>query len=122
MTTQSSLRIGEGRADDVVVLTLAGEISLDEGDLVLSKHVDTLIKQSHVKLVLDLSGITYIDSAGMAMMVAQLKEVRRHGGAMKLAALTAKTQQLFAMLKLKFVFEIFDTVEQAVESFKQGVR
>lgn len=108
--------------DDVVVLGLTGEISLDEGDLVFGKHVDSLIRNGPVKLVLDLAGVTYIDSAGVAMMVAELKAVRRAGGAMKLAGLTAKSHHLFAMLKLKIVFEIFDTVEQAVSSFKWGIR
>jgi anti-sigma B factor antagonist len=122
MTTPSKLQIAERRMEDVIVLDLTGEITLDAGDLVFGKYVDKLIQQGLVKLVLDLSGVTYIDSAGVAMMVAELKAVRRAGGAMKLAALTAKSHHLFAMLKLKIVFEIFDTAEQAVHSFKWGIR
>jgi anti-anti-sigma factor len=122
MTTPSKLEIAERRVEDIVVLGLTGEITLDAGDLVFGKHVDKLIAQGHVKLVLDLAGVTYIDSAGVAMMVAELKAVRRAGGAMKLAELTAKSHHLFAMLKLKIVFEIFDTAEQAIQSFKWGIR
>jgi hypothetical protein len=43
--------------------------------------------------------------------------VTKHGGAMRLARLTARSHHLFGMLKLKFVFEIYDDVESAVRSF-----
>jgi anti-sigma B factor antagonist len=122
MPQDSKLQIAERRADDVVVLDLAGEISLDDGDLLFGRHVDKLIQKGLVKIVVDLSKVTYLDSAGVAMLVNELKSARRHGGAMKLAGLTAKSHHLFAMLKLKIVFEIFDTVEEAVGSFKWGLR
>jgi anti-sigma B factor antagonist len=122
MPNVSKLHIAERPVGEVVVIELAGEITLDDGDIAFGKYVDGLIDKGVVKLVVDLAKVTYIDSAGVGMMVTELKRTRSHGGMMKLAGLTAKSHHLFAMLKLKIVFEIFDTVEQAVDSFKWGLR
>lgn len=117
----SKLQIVEHQDGDVTVLTLSGEITVDDGDIAFGKHVDDLIKKGQVKIVVDLSGVTYIDSAGVGMMVAEMKMVRRSGGAMKLASLTARSHHLLAMMKIKVVFEIFDDAPAAVRSFAWGV-
>jgi anti-sigma B factor antagonist len=118
----SKLQIAERQTDDVTILTLSGEITLDDGDLRLGRYVDDLVKQGRVKLIVNLNGVTYIDSAGVGMMVAESKLVRQHGGVMKLAHLTARSHHLLAMLKLKVVFEIFDDEESALRSFAWGLR
>ena len=119
---KSKLQIGEHRVEDVVVLTLSGEITLDDGDLVFGRYVDAVIKRGDVKIVVDLAAVTYIDSAGVGMMVAEMKLVKRAGGDMKLAAMTARSHQLMGMLKLKLVFEIFEDTGDAVRSFIWGKR
>ena len=84
--------------------------------------MDGLIKAGRVKIVVNLAEVTYIDSAGVGMMVAELKMVRQAGGVMKLSNLTARSYHLLAMMKLKMVFDIFDTEEAAVRSFQWGMR
>jgi anti-sigma B factor antagonist len=113
---ESKLAIVEDALDDVIVLKLRGEMLLDDGDLLFGKHVDDVIKRGHSKIVVDLSEVTYIDSAGVGMMVHEQKAAQRQGGTIKLAGVTARSHHLFAMLKLKIVFEIFDDVAAAVHS------
>jgi anti-anti-sigma factor len=69
------------------------------------------------QFVIDLSEVTDIDSTGVGMLVAESRRVSPHGGSMRLARLTARSHHLLAMLKLKFVFEIYDDVDAAVRSF-----
>ena len=113
----SKLQIAEGSVGDVALLTLTGEITLDDGDLAFGRHVSQMIADGKRRIVVDLSGITYIDSAGVGMMVDRSKRVSEQGGSMRLARLTARSHHLLAMLKLKFVFEIYDDVDAAVRSF-----
>lgn len=120
MSTRSKLQITQRPVGDVTVVILEGEIALDDGDLALGRYIDDLVKAGRVKIVLDMSGVTYIDSAGVGMMVAELKLVRSHDGAMRLAALSARSEHLLAMLKLKIVFEVFEDVDAAVRSFAWG--
>jgi anti-sigma B factor antagonist len=118
----SKLQIAERHVDDVTVLNLSGELTVDDGDIAFGKHVDALLKHGHSKIVVDLSNVTYIDSAGVGMMVAELKRVREAGGAMKLSHLTARSHHLLAMMKLKLVFDIFEDEQAAIRSFDWGLR
>ena len=122
MTQPSKLDIEEQQISDVTVLTLRGEMTADDGDIWFGKYVDKLIAQGRIKVVVDLADVTYIDSAGVGMMVAESKAVRQAGGAMKLAHLSARSHHLLAMLKLRVVFEIFDDAASAVRSFAWGLR
>jgi anti-sigma B factor antagonist len=113
----SKLHITEGEVADVTVLTLRGEMRGDDGDLLFGRHVDDLIKRGRLQIVVNLGGVTNIDSSGVGMMVAELKMVQKQGGEMKLANLTARSHHLLAMLKLRVVFQIFDDEASAVQSF-----
>ena len=117
MNEQSKLQITEHQQSDVTVLTLAGELTLDDGDLAFGRYVDQMVAAGRRQIIVDMAGVSFIDSAGVGMLVAESKRVTQHGGAMRLARLTARSHHLLAMLKLKFVFEIYDDVEAAVRSF-----
>jgi anti-sigma B factor antagonist len=117
---ESKLQIEERQVDDVTVLVLSGEITVDDGDIKFGKYVDDLVlRQGRRKVLLDLSGVTYIDSAGVGMMVAEMKIVRGKGGTLKLANLAAKNQRLLAMMRLSTVFEVFDDEATALKSFSR---
>jgi anti-sigma B factor antagonist len=113
----SKLTIAEQSVEDVTVLTLTGEITLDDGDLAFRKKIHELIDRGQKKIVVDLGGVTYIDSSGVGMMAAKLKTVRDAGGALKVVQLTSRSQRLFGMLKILTAFETFPDVESAVRSF-----
>lgn len=116
----SKLQIAERQVDDVTVLILTGEITLDDGELAFGRRVDDLVlTQGRRKILLDLGGVTYIDSAGVGMMAAELKIVRAKGGAMKLLHLAGHSHRLLATLKLMTVFESFDDEALAVRSFSR---
>ena len=66
---ESKLSIDERQVGDVVVVSLKGEITLDDGDLKFGRWIDALLKKGQRKILVDLAGVTYIDSAGVGMMV-----------------------------------------------------
>ena len=63
------------------------------------------------------AGVAYIDSSGVGMMAAKLKQVRTQGGDVRLLHLTSRSQRLLGMMKLVTVFETFDDEQAAVRSF-----
>ena len=119
--SESKLEIAEHQTEDVIVLTLTGQMLLDDGDLAFRRHIHDLIGRGHKKVVVDLGGVTYIDSSGLGMMAAKLKTLREAGGNMKLVHLTSKTNRLLAMVKLLSTFEIFEDQASAVRSFSFSV-
>lgn len=118
----SKLRIDEQQVGEITVLRLRGEIISDDGDLAIGRRIDDLIKRGHVNIVVNLSDVTYIDSAGVGMLVYESKLLHQKNGVMKLAQLTARSHHLLAMLKLKLVFQVFDDEGSAIDSFKWGPR
>jgi anti-sigma B factor antagonist len=113
----SRLAIDERQEGEVTVLTLRGEVTLDDGDLLFRRHVHDLIDRGRTKVVADLGGVTYIDSAGVGMIVAKLKTLRERGGDLRLARFSRRSERLFGMMKLLITFETFADVETAVRSF-----
>ena len=120
MPEESKLTINQRQVGDVVVVSLSGEITLDDGELAFGRRVDDLVlKQGRRKILVDLGGVTYIDSAGVGMMAAELKIVRAKGGALKLLHLAENSHRVLAMLKLMTVFESFDDEALAIRSFSR---
>jgi anti-sigma B factor antagonist len=113
----SKLQIEERAVDDVTVLVLTGEMLLDDGDLEFRRQIDALVNSSRVRILVDLAGVTYIDSSGVGMMVAQLKAVQRRGGDIRLLRLNSRGQRLFSLLKLRSTFETYDDEALALRSF-----
>ena len=118
---ESKLIIEERHTGDVTILVLTGQMLLDDGDLAFGKRISDLIDRGCTKIVLDLGGLTYIDSSGVGMIVFQQKALRQSGGDMKLLHLNRRSETLFGMLKLLIVFETFDDEEAAVRSFTSAV-
>ena len=113
----SKLQIAERRVDDVTVLELVGEITLDDGDLVFRRKIHQLLDEGRFKILLDVGGITKIDSAGVGMLVAKLKATRDHHGDMKLLHLTSHIARLFGMMRILTTFETLEDEAQAIQSF-----
>jgi anti-sigma B factor antagonist len=113
----SKLHIAEHQNGEATVLVLSGHMTLDDGDLAFRQRVNDLVGAGHVKLIVDLSGVDYIDSSGIGMLVDKLNTVRQRHGDIKLVRLTRRTQSLFATLKLAMVFETFDDEEAAARRY-----
>lgn len=111
------LNIAEAHVGDVTILRLSGRLELEEGDLVFRDCVNRLVEAGRVKIVLDLSDVKRIDSAGIGMLVSKFLSTRNQGGTIKLLHLTRRSDHLMDITRLATVFEIFDDEADAVRSF-----
>ena len=111
------MRIEEREVGEVLILDLSGKLTIGEGDELLKDKINSLIQQGRRKLVLNLAGVPYIDSAGLGEIVRTYTTVSRQGGKLKLLNLTKRIQDLLASTKLLTVFEPFDSEQEAVQSF-----
>ena len=115
------MEIVEQRVGDVTILRLKGRLELDDGDIVLRNHVDELVKQGRVHVVLDMTDVTRMDSAGIGMLVGKYMTVKNRGGMLRLLHLTERTSRLLHVTRLETVFEIFEQEDAVLQSFG-GVR
>ena len=111
------MEIQERTLQDVVVLDLTGKLTIGEGDELLKERISNLIQQGHRKLLLNLEGVPYVDSAGLGEIVRTYTTVSRQGGKLKLVNLTKRITDLLAITKLLTVFETYESEDEAVKSF-----
>ena len=111
------MEIAERTVSDITVLDLKGKMTLGEGDELLKDKINSLLAAGKKKLVLNLEGVPYIDSAGLGEIVRTFTTVSRQGGSLKLLNLTKRIEDLLSITKLLTVFETFDSEADAVKSF-----
>ena len=116
------MQIEQRAAGDVVILDLKGKITLGEGDELLKDKVNSLVNQGHKKIVLNLAGVPYIDSAGLGEVVRTYTTVSRQGGSLKLLNLTKRITDLLSITKLLTVFETYENENDAVRSFAASAK
>lgn len=109
------LNVTVGQQGKATVVRLEGEV-----DLNVSPQLRTELKVlTHKKLsviVIDMSGVPYIDSSGVATLVECLQSTSRYGGELRLAALTPRASGVFEISRLDTVFSIYPSVEEAASA------
>jgi anti-sigma B factor antagonist len=111
-----TLQIAERVVGGVTILDMQGRLVLDETEF-FRRRLDELIRQNRLQIVLNLKAVTYIDSAGVGMMVGKYLSVRRLGGDIKLLHLSPRSYRVMTITKLLTVFEAFESEEQAIAAF-----
>ena len=74
------MQIDQRDVGDVAVLDLKGKMTLGEGDELLKDKVNSLLHQGRIKIILNLEGVPYVDSAGLGELVRTYTSVSRQGG------------------------------------------
>ena len=112
------LEIKERNVGDVVLLDLQGRITIGEGSVQLRDAVGRLLAAGRQRIVLNLEGVTYVDSSGIGELVSRYTTTKNQGGQLKLLKLTKKIKVSPMITKLLTVFEIYEDEEAALSSFK----
>ena len=111
------MQIDERVVGTVTILDLKGKITLGDGDTTLRDKVNSLIQQDRKRILLNLEGVPYIDSAGLGEVVRTYTTVSRQGGQLKLVHLTKRITDLLMITKLLTVFETFEVEAEALKSY-----
>jgi len=113
----AELDVKERQAGDVTVLDLRGEVRIGEGSIALRDAIRNLADTGKKKLLLNLAGVSYIDSSGIGELIANYTTVSRQGGQLKLLKLTDRVQNLLVITKLLTVFDAYEDEAEALQSF-----
>jgi anti-sigma B factor antagonist len=109
--------MGEKEQAGVVVLMPKGKIMGGPDAGAVKERLHQLIDEGKKKVVVDLSGVSWMNSSGLGILIGGLTTMRNAGGDLKLAGTTDKVQNLLMVTKLITIFESYDTVEEAVTSY-----
>ena len=95
------------------VLPLEGDIDLHVSPVV-TEVLTEMIRKEPKRLVIDLSRVTYIDSAGLAVLIIAMQEVEAYGGKFFLSGLQETIRSIFETSRLDRTFRIFPDVDAAL--------
>ena len=112
------MRLTDREQDGVVVLEPKGKIMGGPDASLLHDKLYEFIEKDKKRVVIDLSQVDWMNSTGLGILISGYTTLRNTDGELKLANVTDKIQSLLTITKLVTVFEAYDTVDEAVKSFK----
>ncbi len=112
-----NLYINERRDGLVTILDLKGRVRVGGTTVALHNAIRTLVREEKTLILLNLSGVTHIDSCGLGELMASHVTLHKTGGEMKLVQLTETLREVMTATKLVDVFDVFENEAEAVGSF-----
>lgn len=107
------LLVTNRRRGEITIVEVSGEVDVYSASVLREKLAD-LIDANHTDLVVDLTGVGFLDSTGLGVLVGALKKVRGFGGRLQLIIDQEKVMKVFRITALTQVFTIHDTLEAAL--------
>lgn len=120
--------------DGIVVSVMSGKDAGDVSVLKVSGYLDTttagelenalygLLEKNRYKIVVDLSGVNYISSAGWGIFIGEIKDIRNHGGDLKLAGMVGDVHEVFQLLEFHSILEAYGSSQEAAEAFGEAAQ
>jgi anti-sigma B factor antagonist len=83
----------------------------------LKVEMNRLFESGTKELLVDLKEVRFIDSSGLGVLVSGYKNASTHQGSIKLCSLQTQVKSMFELTRLHRVFDIYQTVDEALESY-----
>ena len=114
------MAISQRKDGDVTILEISGPITIGRGDVQVRESVQSAVTAGEQRILLDLHGVTALDSSGVGELMAAYTSIANRGGQMKLARLSPKVDSVLQVTRLSGVLDSYATQEDALVAFAQG--
>ncbi len=104
--------------DGIGILTLKGKLMGYPETDELHDEMKSFMGQKVNKIIIDLNGVSWINSMGIGALMRCLTTIRNAEGDLRLARMSEKARSVFVISQLISIYKIYETVEEAKESFK----
>lgn len=112
------MKIKDKIEDGIGILTLKGKLMGYPETDELHGEMKSFLGQKINKIVIDLNGVSWMNSMGVGALMRCLTTIRNAEGDLRLARMSEKARSVFVITQLISIFKIFENVEEAKESFK----
>ena len=102
--------------NDVLVIELR-EDNLDASNVREFKDAVQAVMHERTKVVLDMSGVKFVDSSGLGALISCLRQLNARRGDFKLCAMSTTVRALFELMRMHRVFNIHETRQEAIKSY-----
>jgi anti-sigma B factor antagonist len=111
------MKISSRNVNGVEIIKLEGKITIGAGDSQLREAILGALNSGKQNILLDMTGVTTIDSSGIGELVGSFTTVTNRGGKLKLLHLPPKVTDLLQVTQLITVFEVYENEPEATASF-----
>lgn len=112
------MKIEARNEQGVTIISPKGKITIGAGDVALREAVHEALEAGARNILLDLAGVTTIDSSGIGEMVHAYTTVTNRGGKLRLVNMPSKVTDILQITQLITVFDSFDNLEEALQSYR----
>lgn len=113
------MKLHESRQNNIQLFHLEGEIDLHYAPALRARFA-AKAKARCPALVLDLSGVSFIDSTGIAVLIEYLRGAAKFQGQFCISQPTEHVRDVFEIVRLKTVIPIFDSIAEAITALQKG--
>ena len=113
----SSLITNQRQFGPITIVDLRGSIDLGEASLTLRRTIRDLVERARTKIILNLSQVNSMDSAGVGELAGAYVPVKSKGGDLKFLNPTKKVYDMLKITQLDKVFEVYIDEQTAIRSF-----
>jgi anti-sigma B factor antagonist len=99
--------------DGLTILVLGGEVDVYTAPQ-FREAIEKVLAPGQLHLIIDMSGISYIDSSGFGILLSAVKRIRPNGGSVNLVSCNSAIDRVLRITKLNTVFNVVDTLDQAL--------
>ncbi len=114
------MRVDVRQTEDVIIVDLAGRLVSGTGDQLLREVMNELLAASWTKILLNLSEVTKIDSAGIGELVASMKLAKRFGSRVKLLHVRGQIRDILELSQILPLLEIYEDEQAAIDAFSEA--
>jgi anti-sigma B factor antagonist len=111
------ISVSQTTAGDVPIVAVSGEVDVYSAPA-LKDNITELLQSGVTTLIVDLSGVAFLDSTGLGALVEARTATTEAGGALPLVCSQERIIKLFTITGLDEVFAIHPSVDEAVASLK----
>jgi len=110
--------VSSGNDAGVSVLKVSGYLDTTTATD-LENALFAVLQKGEFKIVVDLSGVNYISSAGWGIFISEIKDIRNHGGDLKLSGMVGDVHEVFQLLEFHSILDAYDTANDAIQAFEE---
>jgi anti-sigma B factor antagonist len=112
------LRIQSKELDGIVTLYLQGKLMGGPDADIFRGTIYDLIEGGRKRVIVDLKGVSWVNSTGVGILISGYTTLRKNGGDMKLVHVSEKIQSILYVTKLNLIFDCFDSEDEAIAGFE----
>ena len=109
-----------GSSGEIAVVRVSGYVDTTTSHE-LEKKVNSILERRIHNIVIDLSGVDYVSSAGWGIFIGEIREIREQSGDLKLSGMSPDVYEVFELLEFQNILEAYPTAAEAIQRFEAEI-